>query len=162
MNMFTIKRLPKTKKRVVRRRSSVPKTTQTKIQESKLGWEKAPDVQRDVNEILQVLDLPYIKGSMIFCYRTNGSKSRSYARIWSFPKIFQDALGLEPAYVIEVLAKYYDKLDPQERIKVIIHELLHIPRNFSGALVPHVTQSRHLHKAADILFEEYKRKIINK
>jgi predicted metallopeptidase len=160
--MFTIKRLPKTKKRVVRRRSSVPKTTQTKIQESKLGWEKAPDVQRDVNEILQVLDLPYIKGSMIFCYRTNGSKSRSYARIWSFPKIFQDALGLEPAYVIEVLAKYYEKLDPQERIKVIIHELLHIPRNFSGALVPHVTQSRHLHKAADILFEEYKRKIINK
>jgi predicted metallopeptidase len=152
----------KTKTRLVRRRSNVPKTTQTKIQDSKLGWEKAPDVQRDVNEILQVLDLPYIKGSMIFCYRTNGSKSRSYARIWSFPKIFQDALGLEPAYVIEVLSKYYDKLDPQERIKVIIHELLHIPRNFSGALVPHVTQSRHLHKAADILFEEYKRKVINK
>src|ERR1035437_5989556 len=108
-----------------RRKTSAPKTTQTKIQESKLGWEKAPDVKRDVTEILKVLDLPYIKGNMIFCYRTNGSKSRSYARIWSFPKIFQDALGLEPAYVIEVLSRYYDKLDPQERIKVLIHELLH-------------------------------------
>ena len=162
MNMFTIKKSRNTRKRIVRKRSSVPKTTQTKIQESKLGWEKAPDVKRDVTEILKVLDLPYIKGSMIFCYRTNGSKSRSYARIWSFPKIFQDALGLEPAYVIEVLSRYYDKLDPQERIKVLIHELLHIPRNFSGALVPHVTQSRHLHRAADMLFAEYRRKVINK
>lgn len=162
MSIFSVKKTRKTRAKKTIRRSAVPKTTQTKIQESKLGWEKAPDVQRDVNEILKVLDLPYIKGSMIFCYRTQGSKSRSYARIWSFPKIFQDALGLEPAYVIEVLAKYYDKLDPQERIKVIIHELLHIPRNFSGALVPHVTQSRLLHKAADILFEEYKRKVINK
>ena len=160
--MFTVKITRKRKTRRVVKRSSAPKTTQTKIQESKLGWEKAPDVQRDVNEILNILDLPYIKGSKIFCYRTQGSKSRSYARIWSFPKIFQDALGLEPAYVIEVLSKYYDKLDPQERIKVIIHELLHIPRNFSGALVPHITQSRHLHKAADMLFEEYKRKVINK
>jgi predicted metallopeptidase len=160
--MFTIKKSRETKKRIVRKRLSVPKTTQTKIQESKLGWEKAPDVKRDVTEILKVLDLPYIKGSMIFCYRTNGSKSRSYARIWSFPKIFQDALGLEPAYVIEVLSRYYDKLDPQERIKVLIHELLHIPRNFSGALVPHITQSRHLHKAADMLFAEYRRKVINK
>jgi predicted metallopeptidase len=138
------------------------KTTQTKIQESKLGWEKAPDVKRDVNQILKVLNLPYIKSTKIFCYRTNGSKSRSYARIWSFPKIFQDALGLEPAYVIEVLSRYYDKLGPEERIKVLIHELLHIPRNFSGALVPHVTQSRHLGKTANALFEEYKKAIINK
>jgi predicted metallopeptidase len=155
MIYFKTKR-SKPKKKIIRK-SLTPKTTQTKLQESKLGWEKAPDVKRDVNEILKVLDLPYIKGNMIFCYRTQGSKSRSYARIWSFPKIFQDALGLEPAYVIEVLSRYYDKLEPEERIKVLIHELLHIPRNFSGALVPHVTQSRHLGKTADALFNEYKR-----
>jgi len=136
------------------------RTSQTKIQASKLGWEKAPDVKRDVNQILRVIDLPYIKPSKIFCYRTQGSKSRSYARIWSFPKIFQDALGLEPAYVIEVLSKHYDKLGPEERIRVLIHELLHIPRNFSGALVPHVTQSRHLGKTANALFDEYRKAII--
>ncbi|HUD09404.1 MAG TPA: putative metallopeptidase [Patescibacteria group bacterium] len=138
------------------------RTSQTKIQESKLGWEKAPDVKRDVNQILSVIDLPYIKASKIFCYRTLGSKSRSYARIWSFPKIFQDALGLEPAYVIEVLSRHYDKLGPEEKIRVLIHELLHIPRNFSGALVPHVTQSRHLGRTANALFDEYRRAIINK
>ena len=106
------------------------KTTQTKIQDSKLGWEKASDVKRDIGKILKILDFPYVKPSRIFCYRTQGSKSRSYARIWSFPKIFQDALELEPAYVIEVLAKHYDKLNDDEKIKVLIHELLHIPRNF--------------------------------
>jgi predicted metallopeptidase len=136
------------------------KTSKTKIQTSKLGWQKAPDVRRDVNQILKVIDLPYIKASKIFCYRTQGSKSRSYARIWSFPKIFQDALRLEPAYVIEVLSRHYDKLGPEEKIKVLIHELLHIPRNFSGALVPHVTQSRHLQKTANMLFDEYKKAII--
>lgn len=136
--------------------------SQTKIQTSALGWQKAVDVKRDVNQILKTIDLPYIKPSKIYCYRTNGSKSRSYARIWSFPRIFQDALGLEPAYVIEVLTRHYDKLGPEEKIKVLIHELLHIPRNFSGALVPHVTQSRHLGKTASVLFEEYKKAIINK
>ncbi|MGA2911404.1 MAG: putative metallopeptidase [Candidatus Levyibacteriota bacterium] len=138
------------------------KTTQTKIQTSKLGWEKAPDVKKDVTQILRTIDLPYVKPNKIFCYRTQGSKSRSYARIWSFPKIFQDALGLEPAYVIEVLARHYDKLGPEEKIKVLIHELLHIPRNFSGALVPHITQSRHLQKTANMLYDEYRKAIINK
>ena len=126
-------------------------------QKSKLGWEKATDVKKNITKILNVLDMPYVKPSRIFCYRTQGSKSRSYARIWSFPKIFQDALGLEPAYVIEVLSRHYDKLDEDEKARVLIHELLHIPKNFSGALVPHVTRSRHLGKTANLLFNEYKK-----
>lgn len=71
------------------------------------------------------------------------------------PKIFQRALNIEPAYVIEVLARYYDRLSDNEKSRVLIHELLHIPNNFSGALVPHVTQSRHLGKTANKLFEIY-------
>lgn len=138
------------------------KTSKTKTQESALGWRQAADVKRDMKQILSILDLPYINPSRIFCYRTSGSKSRSYARIWSFPRIFQDALGIEPAYVIEVLARHYDKLDPEEKIKVLIHELMHIPRNFSGALVPHVTRSRHLHRTVNALFDEYKKAIIDK
>ena len=124
---------------------------------SKLEWEKATDIKKGVQKILKILDMPHVDPKRIFCYRTIGSKSRSYARIWSFPKIFQDALDLEPAYVIEVLSKYYDRLDEDEKIKVLIHELLHIPKNFSGALIPHVTRSRHLGKTANLLFNEYKR-----
>ena len=136
------------------------KNSKTKIQDSKLGWKKAADVKKNIVKILKVLDMPYVKPSRIFCYRTQGSKSRSYARIWSFPKIFQDALDLEPAYVIEVLSRHYDKLNDDEKIKVLIHELLHIPRNFSGALVPHVTRSRHLGRTANALFNEYKKIVV--
>jgi predicted metallopeptidase len=122
-----------------------------------LGWEKAPDVKRVIDKVLSVLDLPYINPKQIYCYRTQGSKSRAYARIWSFPKIFQDALQIEPAYVIEVLSRYYDKLSDDEKTKVIIHELLHIPKNFSGALLAHKTRSRNLGRSADALYKEYKR-----
>ena len=125
------------------------------LRNPKLEWEEAEDVRKQANQILKVLDLPHIKLSRIFFFRTNGSKSRSYARIWTFPKIFQKALGVEPAYVIEVLSKYFDKLNPDEQKKVLIHEFLHIPKNFSGALIPHRGRNRNLGKLANFLFEQY-------
>ncbi len=121
-----------------------------------MEWEEAEDVRKDIVEILKVLKFPHIKSSRIFCFRTNGSKSRSYARIWAMPKIFQRALSIESAYVIEVLSKHYDKLDDDNRKKVLIHELLHIPKNFSGALLSHRSRSRHLGFLANKLFKEYK------
>lgn len=128
-----------------------------KLKSQKLEWEKAPDVKRNIKNILNVLDMPYVRLDRVFCYRSEGSKSRSYARIWSFPKIFQDALNLEPAYVLEVLSKHFDGLNDDEKTRILIHELLHIPKNFSGALIPHVTRSRHLGRTANALYNEYKR-----
>lgn len=127
---------------------------------AQLSWEKAPEIKKALRNVLRILDLPHVKLSHIYCYRSYGSTSRSYARIWAFPKIFQDALSLEPAYVIEVLSKYYDTLSYDEQMKVLIHELLHIPKNFSGALLPHKTNGRHLEKLANELFAQYKRKKI--
>lgn len=126
---------------------------------NKLEWEEANDVEEKITEILKVLDMPHIKIENIHCFRTTGSKSRAYARIWSMPKIFQRALGLEANYVIEVLSKYYDGLSEDEKSKVLIHELLHIPQNFSGALVPHRTRSRHLGHTANKLFDMFKARI---
>lgn len=120
-----------------------------------LEWEEAPEIKEDIKEILSILDLPHIDISRIFCFRTTGSKSRSYARIWCFPKIFQIALNTRPAYVIEVLSKYYNKLNGQEQKKVLIHELLHIPKNFSGALVPHHVNGRRISILTNKMFKEY-------
>lgn len=120
-----------------------------------MEWEKADEVKEQLEHIVQKLNLEYIIPSRIFCFRSHGSKSRSYARIWSFPKIFQTALGIEPAYVIEVLAKYYDRLDSDQQTKVIIHELMHIPKNFSGSLLPHRGRNRHLGSIVNKLFKEY-------
>lgn len=123
-----------------------------------LEWERAGDIKKSLNEILSVLELPHVDSSRIFCYRTIGSKSRSYARIWAFPKIFQDALSLEPAYVIEVLSKHYDKLSDDDKKRVLIHELLHIPKNFSGALLSHNAGGKRLESKVNQLFKEYKEK----
>lgn len=127
------------------------------MQSSKLQWQNAPDIKRQAEKILRVLDFPYIKTSRIHFFRTNGSKSRSYARIWTMPKIFQRVLNIEPVYVIEVLSKYFDKLDDDQQKKVLIHEFLHIPKNFSGALIPHKGRNRNLAKMANVLFEQYKK-----
>lgn len=123
-----------------------------------LQWEEAEDVKKQAQQILKVLDFPHIKSSSIHFFRTNGSKSRSYARIWTMPKIFQRVLRIEPVYVIEVLSKYFDRLNPDEQKKVLIHEFLHIPKNFSGALIPHKGRNRNLGKMANMLFEEFKKK----
>jgi predicted metallopeptidase len=123
-----------------------------------MEWEEAEDVRQDLKHVLTLIDMPHIDIERIHVYRTQGSKVKAYARTWAFPKIFQRALSIEPAYVIEVLSKHYDKLDDDEKKKVLIHELLHIPKNFSGALLPHRTRSRDLHKVANQLFKEYKKK----
>src|ERR1700722_284716 len=124
-----------------------------------MEWQNADDVQKDLVNIIKHIDLPHINLNRVYCYRTNGSKTRAYARTWSFPKIFQRALSIEPAYVIEVLSNHYDRLDDDKKKKVLIHELLHIPKNFSGALLPHRTRSRNINSLANQLFKEYKKKI---
>jgi predicted metallopeptidase len=123
-----------------------------------MDWQDATDIKNDLTKIVKHLDLPHINLDRIYCYRTKGSKTRAYARTWSFPKIFQRALTVEPAYVIEVLSQHYDKLDDDKKKKVLIHELLHIPKNFSGALLPHRTKSRNINSLANQLFKEYKKK----
>jgi len=124
-----------------------------------MEWNNAADVKKDLTEILKHIELPHINLNRIYCYRTTGSKVRAFARTWSFPKIFQRALSIEPAYVIEVLSKHYDKLNDDQKKKVLIHELLHIPKNFSGALLPHRTRNRNINSLANQLFKEYKKSI---
>src|SRR5688500_6139001 len=120
-----------------------------------MEWEEASDVKKDIDSIVKTLGLEHVRTDRVFCYRSYGSTSRSYARICAIPKIFQRALGIEPAYVIEVIAKYYDKKDDDYKKGILIHELLHIPKNFSGALLSHKGKNRHLDKQANTLLRDY-------
>lgn len=109
-----------------------------KRKREKYAYEVAPDVQADLEEIVRMLpdEFAHVDTRRVVCYRSRGSTARIYARIWSLPGIWQAALGIEAHYVIEVVERY-DKSDRAEQEKTIIHELLHIPKTFSGALVPH-------------------------
>ena len=135
------------------------KSQKSKVKSNKLEWEDAGEIKIDIENILKVLNFSHIDSSRIFCFRTFGSKSRAYARVWAMPKIFQRALNIKPAYVIEVLSRYYDKLDEDSKKKVLIHELLHIPKNFSGALLPHKSRHRHLQSEVNKLFKAYRLKV---
>lgn len=98
----------------------------------------APDVHSVVREIIEGLNFDYMNPDQIICFRSKGTKSDAvHARCWSLPKIWQQALDVKPHYVIEVISEKYDSLTVEERKKLLIHELLHIPRTFRGGLRPH-------------------------
>lgn len=103
-----------------------------------LKYIEAPDVKRLVDEIVDNLGFSHIILQFVYCYRSKGSKSkRIIARIHGLGRIWQQALGRSPTYIIEVISERYDKLSEKEKEKTIIHELLHIPMGFSGGFRPH-------------------------
>lgn len=118
---------------------------------------KAPDVQKLMRTILRQSLFPQVDSRRIICMRSHGATSRARARIWSFPKIWQMALKEKAHYVIEVLSQHYDHLSEDDKTRVIIHELMHIPKNFSGALVPHRGRYARIdHKTVEKMFQAYK------
>ena len=103
-----------------------------------LEYSEASDLKRLVEEIVDNLDLFHVVPQFVYCYRSKGSKSkRTVARIHGLSRIWQEALVRPPAYIIEVISERYDRLSEEEKEKTLIHELLHIPKGFSGGFRPH-------------------------
>ncbi|BAA80561.1 hypothetical protein APE_1561 [Aeropyrum pernix K1] len=102
-----------------------------------MRYERAPDVCRAAEVLVDALGLDYIDVSRVYCVRSWGSRGRAYARIYGTPGAWAAALGYNPGYVIEVVSEKFDPLPLEEKVKVVIHELLHIPRTFSGGLRAH-------------------------
>lgn len=128
----------------------------------KLEWKIDNAIQKQMEKIVGSLEMSHVRTDRVFCFRTTGSKARAYARIWSFPKIFQQVFSIEPAYVMEIISEKFDRLDDENMKKVIIHELLHIPKNFSGSLLPHRYGHTRIEKEVDILFRKYQQNKLTK
>jgi predicted metallopeptidase len=102
-----------------------------------MKYEFAPDIQKKAEEISGIL-FPNIKIDRIKCFRSYGSSTkRTIARCHGLGKIMQKALEIKAFYVLEFLSKRFDKLPEEERIKTIIHELMHIPKSFGGGFRYH-------------------------
>ena len=129
-----------------------------------MKWLLAPDITKRITFLVGQLQLDYIYAPGVYCFRSTGSSSRAIARIWSLPTIWQQALNTNPAYCLEVISERFDhqSLDQQER--TLIHELLHIPKTFSGALVPHRSHFhgrrtyKHYHDEVEVMFKSLKSK----
>lgn len=102
-----------------------------------MKYEKAQDVKKQIDLLIDKLGFKYIKAQNIHCIRSLDAKTRATARIWGMSKLFTEVVGIEPHYIIEVNHKRFDKLPDREKIKTLIHELMHIPKTFSGALLSH-------------------------
>ena len=103
-----------------------------------LKYLEAPDVKMLVDEIIAKLGLSHVVPQSVHCFRSKGSKSkRIIARIHGLGRIWQTALEHSTAYVIEVLSEQYDGLSQEDKEKTLIHELMHIPKGFSGGFRPH-------------------------
>jgi len=103
-----------------------------------ISYSEAPDVKDLVVRIVVQLGFDHVNVNGIHCYRSINSKSRrTVARIHNLSKVWQRALDKPANYLIEVISERYDKLSQEEKEKVVIHELLHIPKGFSGGFRPH-------------------------
>jgi len=104
----------------------------------RIQYAEAPDVKRMVERIATQLGFHHVDLNGIYCYRSINSKSkRTVARIHNLSKLWQRALGIRASYLIEVISERFDKLSQEEKEKVIIHELLHVPQGFGGGFRPH-------------------------
>ncbi len=101
-----------------------------------IKYQLAEDIQENIKE-LSVL-FPHIKLNDVICIRSFGSSSRgTIARCHALGKAMQLALNRKGFYVIEVISKRFDKMSEQEKIKTLIHELMHIPKSFGGGFRHH-------------------------
>lgn len=113
-----------------------PKVRKSKKREQLL-WLNSVELEKRISSLIISCNFTYINPERVYCYVSTGAKTRAYARIWGLGRIFQQALKIEPAYVIEVISEKFNRLTHEQQEMVLIHELLHIPKSFSGALVPH-------------------------
>jgi len=124
-----------------------------------MDWLPAPDIKTRIKTIVPKIDFHHVQTERLFCFRSYGSVGRATARIWNLPRLWQQALNVQPAYCVEVISERFDKLSIKDQDKVLIHELLHIPKNFSGAIVTHRNSHhrtfRHYHDEVDRIYSQF-------
>ena len=98
----------------------------------------APDVEERMKDVISVLGFDHVLLDRVGCIRSTGSSARrTIARCHGMSKILQIGMKTPAFYVIEVISEQFDKMSQEEQIKTIIHELMHIPKNFGGGFRYH-------------------------
>ena len=114
----------------------------------------APDLKERLVEIVAKLGISHIDVSRVACLRSFGSSSRrTLARCHTVGKLMQRAMGIKAFYAIEFLEPF-EKLNRKEQDKVIIHELLHIPKTFGGGFRHHDYVCE---ENVDLMYEDYQK-----
>ena len=103
-----------------------------------IEYYSAPDIKKRIAEIIDLLRFDHVKPRNMYCVRSRGSKAkRTLARIHGLGRIWQQAMTIEPTYIIEVISEQFDSLSLERQDKVLVHEIMHIPRGFQGGFRHH-------------------------
>ena len=103
-----------------------------------IRYELAPEIESKLKRISRKLKMDHIDLDRVKGVRSYGSTGKGIiARCHALPKVMQLALGIDAHYVIEILTENYDRLSQEEQIKILIHELMHIPETFGGGFRMH-------------------------
>lgn len=102
-----------------------------------MRYDYAPDLKERMHEIIHALSMHHVDKDRVECLRSFGSSTkRTIARCHTIGKLMQKAMRVKAHYAIEFL-EIFDKLPRHEQDKVIIHELMHIPKTFGGGFRQH-------------------------
>lgn len=114
----------------------------------------APDIREKIIDIRGRLGMNHVDMSKVACVRSTGSGTRNIiARCHGLSKIMQMAMKTDAYYAIEVISERFDRMPEDEQIKTLIHELMHIPKNFGGGFRQHDFVKR---KNVEILYKQLK------
>ena len=119
-----------------------------------MKYEKAPDIEEKTLEIIEKLKMYYIKKEHISCIRSYGSRSNAIARCHALNKVMQKAMERKGFYVLEFISEEFDKLSEDEKVKIMIHELMHIPKTFGGGFRHHDYVNK---RNVERMFQEFQR-----
>ena len=118
-----------------------------------MRYELAPELKSQAKEIIEILKLHHVNLEEVECIRSHGtSTKRTIARCHGLGKVMQLGLKRKAFYVLEFISERFDSMPEKDKIKTIIHELMHIPKSFGGGFKHHnyVTS-----KNVDILYNKF-------
>ena len=119
-----------------------------------MKYEFSPSLQILAEDIAKRV-FPHIRIDRIKCFRSYGSSTRNtIARCHALGKLLQEAMEVEPFYALEFLGEKFNKMGREEKIKTVIHELMHIPESFGGGFKHHnVVTDRNVDKCYKVYME---------
>jgi predicted metallopeptidase len=97
----------------------------------------ADDLQQRMVSIIKKLQMDHVDINRVKCFRSKGSSTkRTIARCHTIGKLMQHAMNVPAWYAIEFLERF-ERMSQADQDKVIIHELMHIPKTFGGGFRQH-------------------------
>ncbi|BDC19506.1 putative metallopeptidase [Acidianus sp. HS-5] len=118
-----------------------------------LKLEKAEDVKELAIRINEETNMEINLNKVAFL-RSKNSKTTAIARTLTLPPQWRYILGDDILYIVEVISEKYDKLECSDKIFVITHELMHIPKTMKGLRNHNYKGFRHIRKISKELAKE--------